>query len=146
QGRGVHRVGRRARHVHRDPDGGDRGRRLPYPGRRRHRRRLGPRRRGARNARQGPRAASRDRARRRRGGAAMTKVLLIDNYDSFTYDLAQAFGSLGAEVSVVRADDPALATALDQMPDRLVISPGPGRPEVAGWSPALVGEAPERAI
>ena len=58
----------------------------------------------------------------------MTRVLLVDNYDSFTYNLAQAFGSLGAEVTVVRADDPALATALDQNPDRLVISPGPGRP------------------
>jgi len=76
----------------------------------------------------------------------VTRVLLVDNYDSFTYNLAQAFGSLGAGVTVVRADDPALATALDRNPDRLVISPGPGRPEVAGRSPMLVREAPERGI
>jgi anthranilate synthase/aminodeoxychorismate synthase-like glutamine amidotransferase len=76
----------------------------------------------------------------------VTKVLLVDNYDSFTYNLAQAFASLGAKVDVLRADDPALDTALDERPDRLVISPGPGRPEVAGRSPALVREAPSRGI
>src|SRR5213592_1337354 len=75
-----------------------------------------------------------------------TRVLLVDNYDSFTYNLAQAFGALGAEVAVLRADDPSLATAFAARPDRLVISPGPGRPEVAGRSPALVREAPERGI
>jgi anthranilate synthase/aminodeoxychorismate synthase-like glutamine amidotransferase len=76
----------------------------------------------------------------------VTKVLLIDNYDSFTYNLAQAFGALGADVTVVRADDRALDGALDRKPDRLVISPGPGRPEVAGRSPVLIREAPERGI
>jgi para-aminobenzoate synthetase component 2 len=76
----------------------------------------------------------------------MTRVLLVDNYDSFTYNLAQAFGALGAEVQVLRADDPALAAALDARPDRVVISPGPGRPEVAGRSPSLVREAPSRGI
>ena len=76
----------------------------------------------------------------------MTRVLLVDNYDSFTYNLAQAFQSLGAEVTVLRADDPALAAALDARPDRVVISPGPGRPEVAGRSPSLVREAPARGI
>ena len=76
----------------------------------------------------------------------MTNVLLVDNYDSFTFNLAQAFLSLGATVDVVRADDPRLDTALDARPDRLVISPGPGRPEVAGRSPALVREGPARGI
>ena len=76
----------------------------------------------------------------------MTRVLLVDNYDSFTYNLAQAFASLGATVQVLRADDPALDAALEARPDRLVISPGPGRPEVAGRSPALVREAPLRGI
>ena len=76
----------------------------------------------------------------------MTRVLLVDNYDSFTYNLAQAFQSLGAEVTVLRADDPALETALDARPDRVVISPGPGRPEVAGRSPGFVREAPTRGI
>ena len=76
----------------------------------------------------------------------MTKILLIDNYDSFTFNLAQAFGSLGAQVEVLRADDPRIAAALDARPDRVVISPGPGRPEVAGRSPTVVREAPERGI
>ena len=76
----------------------------------------------------------------------MTRVLLVDNYDSFTYNLAQAFGALGATVTVMRADDRALDTALDARPDRLVISPGPGRPEAAGRSPDLVREAPTRGI
>ena len=76
----------------------------------------------------------------------MTSVLLVDNYDSFTYNLAQAMGALGAVVDVVRADDPRLQGAIDARPDRLVISPGPGRPEAAGRSPSLVREAPERGI
>jgi anthranilate synthase/aminodeoxychorismate synthase-like glutamine amidotransferase len=76
----------------------------------------------------------------------MTSVLLIDNYDSFTFNLAQALGALGATVDVLRADDDRLASALDARPDRLVISPGPGRPEAAGRSPSLVRAAPERGI
>ena len=76
----------------------------------------------------------------------MTRVLLIDNYDSFTFNLAQAFLALGAQVDVVRADDDRLDAALAARPDRLVISPGPGRPEAAGRSPSLVREAPARGI
>lgn len=76
----------------------------------------------------------------------MTSVLLVDNYDSFTFNLAQAMGALGAVVDVVRADDPRLQAAIDARPDRLVISPGPGRPEAAGRSPTLVREAPEHGI
>ncbi len=76
----------------------------------------------------------------------MTSVLLVDNYDSFTYNLAQALGALGASVDVVRADDDRLVALLDAKPDRVVISPGPGRPEAAGRSPSLVREAPERGI
>jgi anthranilate synthase/aminodeoxychorismate synthase-like glutamine amidotransferase len=76
----------------------------------------------------------------------MTRILLVDNYDSFTFNLAQAFGALGAQVDVVRADDMRLDTALASRPDRLVISPGPGRPESAGRSPALVREAPALGI
>jgi para-aminobenzoate synthetase component 2 len=74
------------------------------------------------------------------------KVLLVDNYDSFTYNLAQAMSSLGADVRVLRADDPKLDAALGEGYDRMVISPGPGRPEVAGRSPALVREAAVRGI
>ena len=76
----------------------------------------------------------------------MTSVLLVDNYDSFTFNLAQALGALGADVDVVRADDERLSAKLDARPDRLVISPGPGRPEAAGRSPSLVRAAPERGI
>src|SRR5207248_10384042 len=70
----------------------------------------------------------------------------VDNYDSFTFNRAQAMSGLGAEVTVLRADDPTLDAALDAGPDRVVISPGPGRPEVAGRSPQLVRIAPERGI
>jgi anthranilate synthase/aminodeoxychorismate synthase-like glutamine amidotransferase len=76
----------------------------------------------------------------------MTRVLLVDNYDSFTFNLAQAFMALGAKVDVLRADDARLDAALAARPDRLVISPGPGRPEAAGRSPALVREAPSLGI
>jgi len=74
------------------------------------------------------------------------RVLLVDNYDSFTFNLAQAMSALGADVTVLRADDPSLDAALDARPDRVVISPGPGRPEAAGRSPQLVRAAPERGI
>jgi para-aminobenzoate synthetase component 2 len=76
----------------------------------------------------------------------MTRVLLVDNYDSFTFNLAQAMSALGAEVTVLRADDPALDRALAAHPDRVVISPGPGRPETAGRSSELVRTAPEQGI
>ena len=76
----------------------------------------------------------------------MIRVLLVDNYDSFTFNLAQAMSALGADVTVLRADDPSLDAALDARPERVVISPGPGRPEAAGRSPQLVRAAPERGI
>jgi len=65
-------------------------------------------------------------------------ILLIDNYDSFTYNLAHLFGELGAEVTVRRNDaiDPDEAERM--APSHLVISPGPGRPEDAGVSVELV--------
>ena len=65
-------------------------------------------------------------------------VLVIDNYDSFTYNLVQYLGELGADVSVVR-NDAASIDALDaRRPSRIVISPGPGRPEDAGITMAVV--------
>ncbi|MDX2468662.1 MAG: aminodeoxychorismate/anthranilate synthase component II, partial [Acidimicrobiia bacterium] len=57
-----------------------------------------------------------------------------DNYDSFTFNLVQYLGELGAEPVVVRNDDLKPADAADQGYDRLLISPGPGRPEDAGFS------------
>jgi para-aminobenzoate synthetase component 2 len=73
-------------------------------------------------------------------------VLLVDNFDSFTHNIAQALGALGADVRVLRANDPALAAALDARPDAVVVSPGPGRPEEAGASLDVVRSAPERGI
>jgi len=62
------------------------------------------------------------------------KLLLIDNYDSFTYNLVQAFLVLGAEVLVYRNDELTVADALALKPTHLCISPGPGRPDDAGVS------------
>ena len=59
-------------------------------------------------------------------------VLVIDNYDSFTYNLVQYLGELGAEVRVHRNDQVDVAQVAAMRPARIVISPGPGRPENAG--------------
>ena len=66
------------------------------------------------------------------------KVLLVDNYDSFTYNLAQALAILGAEVTVKRHDEISVAEAIAFAPTHLMISPGPGRPENAGISIDLI--------
>jgi anthranilate synthase/aminodeoxychorismate synthase-like glutamine amidotransferase len=65
-------------------------------------------------------------------------VLLIDNYDSFTYNLAQYLGELGAPPLVKRNDEITLDEIDALRPDRIVISPGPGRPEDAGISVDLI--------
>jgi anthranilate synthase component II len=59
-------------------------------------------------------------------------ILVIDNYDSFTYSLVQYLGELGAAVTVMRNDAVTLDTIAEARPERIVISPGPGRPEDAG--------------
>ena len=66
------------------------------------------------------------------------RLLLIDNYDSFTYNLVQAFRVLGAEVIVHRNDAIATSDAVQLEPTHLVVSPGPGRPEDAGVSMSLI--------
>ena len=66
------------------------------------------------------------------------RMLLIDNYDSFTYNLVQAFAAHGAEVMVHRNDAIGVDEALALAPTHLVISPGPGRPEDAGGSLAMI--------
>lgn len=65
---------------------------------------------------------------------AHVRMLLIDNYDSFTYNLVQAFAAQGADVMVYRNDAISVKEALAIKPTHLVISPGPGRPEDAGLS------------
>jgi anthranilate synthase/aminodeoxychorismate synthase-like glutamine amidotransferase len=62
------------------------------------------------------------------------RLLMIDNYDSFTYNLVQYLGELGVEVEVVRNDVEDVDSLLARKPDGLVISPGPGTPEDAGVS------------
>jgi anthranilate synthase component 2 len=62
------------------------------------------------------------------------KLLMVDNYDSFTYNIVQYFGELGAEVEVHRNDDITLEGITARRPDRLVISPGPCSPAEAGIS------------
>ena len=65
-------------------------------------------------------------------------ILLIDNYDSFTYNLAHAMGELGAEIVVRRNDALTVADVAELKPGRIVISPGPGRPEDAGISMEVI--------
>jgi len=66
------------------------------------------------------------------------KILLLDNYDSFTYNLAQYLGELGHGPAVRRNDEIGLDDIASLAPDRIVISPGPGRPEDAGISVDLI--------
>jgi len=61
------------------------------------------------------------------------KLLMIDNYDSFTYNLVHLFEELGVGVITRRNDAITLDEALALAPDRLVVSPGPGRPTIRGW-------------
>ncbi|MFA4989626.1 MAG: aminodeoxychorismate/anthranilate synthase component II [Candidatus Omnitrophota bacterium] len=67
-------------------------------------------------------------------------ILMIDNYDSFTYNLVQYLGSLRKEVKVFRNDKITLSGIKSLAPEKIVISPGPGRPEDAGISCAVIKE------
>jgi anthranilate synthase/aminodeoxychorismate synthase-like glutamine amidotransferase len=73
------------------------------------------------------------------------RLLLIDNYDSFTYNLVQAFLVLGADVRVYRNDQITVPEALAIEPTHVCISPGPGRPEEAGVSLDMIGAFERRA-
>ena len=75
---------------------------------------------------------------------AALSVLLVDNYDSFTYNLYQYLGELGAEVRVVRNDEISAEAAVALAPDRIVISPGPGTPDQAGITLDLIRRAAGR--
>ena len=69
------------------------------------------------------------------------RVLVIDNYDSFTYNLVQYLGELGAEVLVRRNDEVTPREVLELHPDRIVVSPGPCTPNEAGVSLELIEKA-----
>ena len=74
------------------------------------------------------------------------KVVVIDNYDSFTFNLVQYLGELGAELDVVRNDAATVDQLLERGPDRLVVSPGPCTPDDAGISIEAVRRFPEAGI
>ena len=68
------------------------------------------------------------------------KLLVIDNYDSFTYNLVQLFGEMDVDLTVKRNDEISIDEIKKLKPNRICISPGPGRPEDAGISPDLIRE------
>ena len=74
----------------------------------------------------------------------VTKVLVVDNYDSFVFNLVQYLGQLGAETTVVRNDETTVEAALDY--DGVLISPGPGTPESAGISIEMIKFCAEKKI
>jgi anthranilate synthase/aminodeoxychorismate synthase-like glutamine amidotransferase len=74
------------------------------------------------------------------------KVLMVDNYDSFTYNLVQYLGELGATIDVVRNDVATVDELLERAPDRVVVSPGPCTPDDAGVSIAAMRRFPEAGI
>jgi anthranilate synthase/aminodeoxychorismate synthase-like glutamine amidotransferase len=74
------------------------------------------------------------------------RVLVVDNYDSFTYNLVQYLGELGAELEVVRNDRASVDELLERGPDRVVVSPGPCTPNEAGISLEAIRRFPEAGI
>ena len=75
-----------------------------------------------------------------------TRVLVLDNYDSFTYNLVQYLGELGAHVDVVRNDRASVSELLERSYERCVISPGPCTPDDAGISLELARRMPEAGV
>jgi anthranilate synthase/aminodeoxychorismate synthase-like glutamine amidotransferase len=76
----------------------------------------------------------------------VTRILLLDNYDSFTWNLVQLFEALGAKVDVVRNDAQTPAALARRQPDGVVVSPGPGTPERAGVTLEAVGRFASDAV
>ena len=76
----------------------------------------------------------------------MPRVLVIDNYDSFTYNLVQELGELGAALEVVRNDAATVDDLLERAPELVVVSPGPCTPNEAGISLEAVRRFPEAGI
>jgi anthranilate synthase/aminodeoxychorismate synthase-like glutamine amidotransferase len=76
----------------------------------------------------------------------MTSVLVVDNYDSFTYNLVQFLGELGADLEVVRNDRATVDELLARRPDRVVVSPGPCTPDDAGISLETMRRFPEAGV
>src|SRR4029453_18136165 len=121
-----------SRLLHHDPNG-DRG---PRDGARadggRERRPLRSGRRARGDQREGRGPAARDRGRGALRGRGGTVILVVDHYDSFTYNLVQLLESLGTTTEVVKRDAEHPEALVARRPDAVVLSPGPGRPEDAG--------------
>jgi anthranilate synthase/aminodeoxychorismate synthase-like glutamine amidotransferase len=77
---------------------------------------------------------------------AVSRILVIDNYDSFTYNLVQYLGELGAELEVVRNDAATVEDLLKRTWDRVVVSPGPCTPNEAGISVEVMRRFPEAGV
>ncbi|HEX8065456.1 MAG TPA: aminodeoxychorismate/anthranilate synthase component II [Thermoleophilaceae bacterium] len=77
---------------------------------------------------------------------AVPRVLVLDNYDSFTYNLVQYLGELGAELEVVRNDVESVDELAARAPDRAVVSPGPGTPDDGGVSVELIPRLAEAGV
>ncbi len=77
---------------------------------------------------------------------AVSRILVIDNYDSFTYNLVQYLGELGAELEVVRNDAASVDDLLERTWDRVVVSPGPCTPNEAGISVEAMRRFPEAGV
>jgi anthranilate synthase/aminodeoxychorismate synthase-like glutamine amidotransferase len=77
---------------------------------------------------------------------AVTRVLVVDNYDSFTYNLVQYLGELGAAVEVIRNDVETVDELLARAPDRVIVSPGPCTPNEAGVSVEVMRRFPEAGV
>jgi anthranilate synthase/aminodeoxychorismate synthase-like glutamine amidotransferase len=80
------------------------------------------------------------------GERAGLRVLVIDNYDSFTYNLVQYLGELGAQPEVVRNDRAGVDELLERAPDRVVVSPGPCTPDQAGISVEAMRRFPQAGV
>jgi anthranilate synthase/aminodeoxychorismate synthase-like glutamine amidotransferase len=76
----------------------------------------------------------------------VTRVLVVDNYDSFTYNLVQYLGEMGAELRVVRNDAASVQDLLETAPDRVVVSPGPCTPADAGVSVEAIRSFAEAGV
>jgi anthranilate synthase/aminodeoxychorismate synthase-like glutamine amidotransferase len=74
------------------------------------------------------------------------RVLMVDNYDSFTFNLVQYLGELGCEIETVRNDAAAVDALLERRPDRVVVSPGPCTPREAGISVEVMRRFPEAGV
>ena len=74
------------------------------------------------------------------------RVLMVDNYDSFTYNLVQYLGELGCDLETVRNDDISVDELLEREPERVVVSPGPCTPREAGISVEVMRRFPEAGI